>query len=156
MNVPEFVRESNRIENILRDPTEAEIKCLDDFISLPELKVQAVQEFVSINQPGAVIRDRPGMDVRVGAYFPPRGNSRMAMAVADLLERINRQVIKPHAAHVEYESLHPFTDGNGRSGRAIWVWQMWTHGYDLRLGFLHTYYYQTLEACRVDEPGGRT
>ena len=42
-------------------------------------------------------------------------------------------------------SNHPFTDGNGRSGRALWLWQMNNHA---PFGFLHTFYYQTLENSR--------
>ena len=47
-----------------------------------------------------------------------------------------------------YETLHPFMDGNGRSGRILWAWQMIEHNIapGLSLGFLHAYYYQTLAA----------
>ena len=42
-------------------------------------------------------------------------------------------------------------DGNGRSGRALWLWQMVNqHNYDMRLGFLHLWYYQSLQAGQVD------
>ena len=39
-------------------------------------------------------------------------------------------------------------DGNGRSGRILWAWQMIEHNINpgLSLGFLHTFYYQALSA----------
>lgn len=48
----------------------------------------------------------------------------------------------PWEVHIAYEMLHPFTDGNGRSGRMLWAWQM----RNFPLDFLHTFYYQTLNA----------
>ncbi|KKK46704.1 hypothetical protein LCGC14_3162550, partial [marine sediment metagenome] len=54
----------------------------------------------------------------------------------------------PFEIHQSYEELHPFSDGNGRSGRMIWLWQMLRDGQDVSLGFLHTHYYQSLEAGR--------
>ena len=50
--------------------------------------------------------------------------------------------------HNDYENLHPFTDGNGRSGRMLWAWQMRNDDDAMARGFLHTFYYQTLSACR--------
>ena len=48
-----------------------------------------------------------------------------------------------------YEMLHPFMDGNGRSGRALWAWMMLRLGQDpFALLFLHRFYYQTLENSR--------
>ncbi len=64
---------------------------------------------------------------------------------------VGAQILPPYISHVAYENLHPFTDGNGRSGRALWLWQM-MHGTMRQvnmardLGFLHTFYYQTLNA----------
>jgi len=46
--------------------------------------------------------------------------------------------------HLDYEHLHPFTDGNGRSARMLWAWQM----REFPLGFLHTFYYQALSLRR--------
>ncbi len=47
---------------------------------------------------------------------------------------------------VRYELLHPFSVGNGRSGRTLWAWCMLRRGDDpFTLPFLHRFYYQTLE-----------
>jgi Fic family protein len=55
----------------------------------------------------------------------------------------------PWKCHVRFETLHPFLDGIGRTGRAIWVWQMQRIGRDpFALPFLHRAYYQSLENTR--------
>jgi len=55
-------------------------------------------------------------------YVPPN-NERVPAAVADLLAFATRVDLPPLAqtaiAHAHFESIHPFTDGNGRIGRAL-------------------------------------
>ncbi len=54
----------------------------------------------------------------------------------------------PFELHNRFAHLHPFMDGNGRTARAIWARQMVNHwGYNFNPGFLHTYYYQALNAA---------
>ncbi len=139
----DFVRESNRIEGIIRDPTKRELDATQAFLTLERLTVRDVCALVNVYAPGAELREHVGMNVRVGAHVPPRGGPIMRDWLTDLLACVNASKLSAFAAHVEYETLHPFMDGNGRSGRAIWLWMRGGHA---PLGFLHAFYYETLDA----------
>lgn len=143
-----FVRESNRIEGITRTKQahiDAQLRLLA--VVNGDLTIADLVEFVSVVQPGAILRERPGLDVRVGNSAPPLGGPVVAYRLQTLIQVANKGH-DPYAVHVEYEKLHPFTDGNGRSGRALWLYQMLQSNdiLALRRGFLHTFYYQTLAA----------
>lgn len=141
-----FVRESNGIEGILREPTVAELDATNEFAQIVHLRVSHLCALVEVYAPGARLRDQPGMNVTVGFHRPIAGGPMVTAALQSLLDRINaRHTIEPFEAHVEYETIHPFMDGNGRSGRALWLWMM--NGC-APLGFLHQFYYQTLQASR--------
>jgi hypothetical protein len=90
-------------------------------------------------------RIEEGMNVKVGDHVPPPGHREMGLWLGDLLAAAF--VRAPWEIHVRYERLHPFMDGNGRSGRAIWAWMRRREGRDpFALGFLHAAYYEALEA----------
>ena len=156
LTLKDFVIESNRVEGINRKPLQAELDAHNDFVRLEKLTTADVEKFVTACTSfrgtlryskrffgGAVLRRQVGMDVTVGGYTPPLGGANIEMELHKLLGDINFG-LDPYEAHCRYESLHPFTDGNGRSGRAIWLWQMGPDG--ITLGFLHAFYYQTLGA----------
>ncbi len=145
-----FIDESNRIEGITRAPTLAEIEEHNRFMALDKITINDLSRFVECYQPGAKLRSQPGMDVVVGQRFPPLGGETVILGFNELLHRVNERAIKPWAAHVEYEHLHPFMDGNGRSGRVLWYWMMLRDGNPLtKLGFLHAFYYQTLKGVEI-------
>lgn len=145
----EFVKESNLIEGITREPTQQELEEHRRFVELSEVSVQDLVKFVSIYQPNARLRDKPHIPgVRVGSHIAsPSG--------PEILKRLEAIVLSANSGsnlfitHQMYEKLHPFTDGNGRSGRVLWAWQMIKARGCLGLNFLHTWYYQSLEAVPI-------
>lgn len=140
-----FIRESNRIEGINREPLKKEIEEYKRFMELKTLTVEELQRFVKIYQPDAILRDRPGLDVYVGSYVPPTGDITIKTRLMDILDDANKASVKDaYALHVRYEMLHPFTDGNGRSGRMLWLWIKKV----APLEFLHHWYYQSLESAQ--------
>jgi len=150
-----FVEESNRIEGISRSALTCEIDALTKFLNLPKITVEDVVEFVLVNQPGAKLRNQAGLNVYIAGSDAtlPKGGPQIERRLKILLKgisnikergpKVNYTVFESHR---DYESLHPFTDCNGRSGRAIWAWMMCKYDVSpgIELGFLHSWYYQSL------------
>lgn len=137
-----FIKESNAIENIHRAPTKEEVNEFKRFMKLKTVTLHQLIRFVGIYQPDAFLRDKEGMNVRVGDYFPPEGGRHIKKQLLDLLRKAEE--MDPFEFHCKYEALHPFTDCNGRSGRMLWAWKM----KEFPLGFLQHFYYQALENRR--------
>jgi hypothetical protein len=140
-----FADESNKIEG-MGPATIVEVEALHDFLDDPMVTAQALELYVGAVAPGHVLRKHVGLNVRVGSHIAPAGGPEIYDRLHDRL--MNRRQWTPYQNHLWYENLHPFTDGNGRSGRALWLYEMLERGLGsgLTIGFLHSFYYQTLEA----------
>ncbi|MDT8328445.1 MAG: hypothetical protein RQ750_13860 [Roseovarius sp.] len=143
-----FASESNMIEGIRYTSPEVE-QAHHDFLG-QDISITSLVEFVSVCQPDAILRNRPGVPcVRVGNHTaPPSGPD----VEAELLRIIG--IKNPWEQHCAYETLHPFTDCNGRSGRAIWLHRHIHDDHDpaaAARGFLHSWYYHTLRNWHAGE-----
>ena len=136
-----FAAESNRIEGI-EEVRAGEEDALYELLLSDKICVEDLVKYVSVIQPNAQLRATTDVpDVYVGIHHAPSSGAAILEDLERLLDKISRGAIDYHIAHIDYEKLHPFTDGNGRSGRALWLWHRHGHA---PLGFLHQFYYDTL------------
>lgn len=73
--------------------------------------------------------------VRVGNYFPPAAAdvSGLMMELLDWWNKPSKDlspVLSSAILHHRFESIHPFSDGNGRTGRALALWELYRRGFD--------------------------
>lgn len=142
-----FIVESNAIEGIFDEVGAVMIRIYQNFLDYPAMTVTALSAFVRAIEPrNGRLRDKVGMDVRVGRHIAPPGSPDIPAILDSHLRFINNTT--PYKNHLYYENLHPYMDGNGRSGRALWLRQAY-HLNNKRMprrGFLHQFYYDTLDA----------
>ena len=75
------------------------------------------------------------IQVYVGRYTPPAPQL-VSGLMAEFLAWWNEQshewspVISSAVLHYQFENIHPFADGNGRTGRALALWELYRRGFD--------------------------
>ena len=73
--------------------------------------------------------------VRVGVHVPPAPDQ-VSGLMFELLEWWNKEstalspVLSSAILHYQFEAIHPFADGNGRTGRALALWELFRRGFD--------------------------
>lgn len=137
-----FVEESNSIEGIDGMPSAQECQAHLELISAPEISAEKLEAFVDVIQPGAKLRLGTNMNVRVGAHRPISGGPKVLIQLNEILNDIRTS--HPFDIYCRYEALHPFMDGNGRSGRALWLGMMIQKLGEFPSSFLRVFHYQAL------------
>lgn len=127
-----------------------------------------VQSLIELNRAG--IRKLPGTVLKNEAtgeivYTPPMGEQEIVSLLSNLEQYINNEeadepidpLVKLAVIHYQFESIHPFYDGNGRTGRIINVLYLVLQNLlDSPILYLSKYiirnkatYYQLLQEVRV-------
>lgn len=88
-----------------------------------------------------------GDDRRKVIFFKPISPIQLEPAMHDLLRFIEQSsmlhLFKVAIAHVEFEALHPFNDGNGRIGRLLITLLLWKFGLIHKPYFYVSAYFET-------------
>ena len=131
-------------------------------------QILEIQEVIEKNSAG--FRKLPGTDLRNSItgeiiYIPPQGASEIIHLMENLQKYINDDtfqnidpLIKMAIIHFQFESIHPFYDGNGRTGRIINILYLVYKGLlDIPVLYLSRYiiqhkkeYYRLLQDVRVN------
>lgn len=108
---------------------EALYKALHDIEKRPFISTNLCIDIVqSIKKNKAGIRTTPGTALKnakgVTIYTPPTGEAIIREKLANLETFINENdtidpLIKMALMHYQFEAIHPFSDGNGRTGRIL-------------------------------------
>ena len=84
--------------------------------------------------------------VRVGKFLPPPPAD-VSGLMFELLEWWNKRaaelspLLSSAIVHYRFEAIHPFADGNGRTGRALALWELYRQGFDTHHIFSVDEYY---------------
>ena len=112
--------------------------------------------------PGTTLKNAMGQVI----YTPPQEPTEIIALMSDLEQFINNAelfdvdpLIKMALIHHQFESIHPFYDGNGRTGRIINVLYLVKEGLlDIPMLYLSSYivrtkadYYSLLQSVRVED-----
>lgn len=129
--VLEFLRESNAIEGVYDDESLKQAKVAWDYLVSEKRMSPGVMlkthKILMLHQPG-LYPDEKGYFRHIPVYI----GGHEAMSHLKIREEVENWCVFMNQAsfmhewkglHVQYEKIHPFVDGNGRTGRMFLNWQ---------------------------------
>ena len=137
----------------------AALDALEKFIKKPGITMATILELHGIVMQGLlpagkagqlragpvyIVNTRPGYPDRV-IYTPPPAEV-VTPLLQDLLAWHNQAksvhpIIRASILHYQFESIHPFPDGNGRVGRLLALLSLYQNSWDFRRGLVLEEYY---------------
>lgn len=134
----EFLRESNAIEGVYDKRSLEDAKKAWSYL----IKQDEITTAVVLTTHRILMKHQPMENINKGHYRKCRAwiARHEALSYLRISEHMNRWIktmnsYHPTAlwkeAHVEYERIHPFADGNGRTGRMFMNWHRVRSGKDI-------------------------
>ena len=142
----QFAIESNRMSDITNPAADVvHHEALVELLTSEKITTNTLLTFVTKIEPMSGLRENDKEVVISGTRLPNSTTSNIRLMF--LLKKLNSgEGQHPWFTHMNIMELHPFTDGNARVARAMWLWNMVKNfNFDLHTDFSRTFYNQTFE-----------
>jgi Fic family protein len=140
-DIEEFLKESNAIEDVHdEDSLQQALYAWNYLKNVKKLSVHDIlktHKILMLHQPGLRPNEKGYLRIvpvyianheALNASIIPTTLANLVMNINDIVDHTKNEsiiflerIIKEH--HVKYEKIHPFVDGNGRTGRMIMNWE---------------------------------
>ena len=134
-NVKEYIRESNLIESIDDRKEDKQSLAAWNFLSeqdkLSKRTLRTLHELITLNQMSdderGTFRNELRINVFIGGHMAPP-HYMVGGLIDNWLLDYAEGAEEPIIAHIKYEHIHCWADGNGRTGRMLLWWHELKNG----------------------------